>query len=89
YVVIDDAHRSRGVFGAHVAQVLRRLRRLCRMYGSDPVFILSSATSTNTAQAGAALIGVEHVEVVDEDSSPQPARDVVLWQPEQSLSEDA
>lgn len=89
YVVIDEAHRYRGVFGAHVAQVLRRLRRLCRMYGSDPVFILSSATSTNTAQAGAALIGVEHVEVVDEDSSPQPARDVVLWQPEQSLSEDA
>ena len=89
YVVIDEAHRYRGVFGAHVAQVLRRLRRLCRMYGSDPVFILSSATSTNTAQAGAALIGVEHVEVVDQDSSPQPARDVVLWQPEQSLSEDA
>lgn len=59
YVVIDEAHRYRGVFGAHVAQVIRRLRRLCRMHGADPVFLLSSATSTNAAEAGTRLLGVE------------------------------
>lgn len=89
YVVVDEAHRYRGVFGAHVSQVLRRLRRLCRMYGSDPVFLLSSATSTNASEAGARLLGVESVAVVDEDCSPHPGRDVVLWQPEESVSADA
>jgi DEAD/DEAH box helicase domain-containing protein len=88
YVVVDEAHRYRGVFGAHVAQVLRRLRRLCRMHGADPVFILASATSTNAAEAGARLIGAP-VEVVDRDDSPHPARDVVLWQPEESATADA
>nr|WP_290126587.1 DEAD/DEAH box helicase [Cutibacterium avidum] len=89
YVVIDEAHRYRGVFGAHVAQVIRRLRRLCRMHGADPVFLLSSATSTNAAEAGARLLGVEKVDVVDEDCSPHPGRDVVLWQPAKSVSSDA
>lgn len=89
YVVIDEAHRYRGVFGAHVAQVIRRLRRLCRLHGADPVFLLSSATSTNAAEAGARLLGVEKVEVVDEDCSPHPGRDVVLWQPAESVSSDA
>ena len=89
YVVIDEAHRYRGVFGAHVAQVIRRLRRLCRMHGADPVFLLSSATSTNAAEAGTRLLGVEKVEVVDEDCSPHPGRDVVLWQPAESISTDA
>lgn len=88
YVVVDEAHRYRGVFGAHVAQVLRRLRRLCRMHGADPVFILASATSTNAAEAGARLIG-EPVEVVGRDDSPHPARDVVLWQPGESAVADA
>ncbi|VEI03719.1 ATP-dependent helicase [Acidipropionibacterium jensenii] len=89
YVVVDEAHRYRGVFGAHVAQVLRRLRRLCRMYGADPVFILSSATATNAAEAGRRLVGVPAMEVVDADSSPHPARDVVLWQPADSTTVDA
>ncbi|MCI1747985.1 MAG: DEAD/DEAH box helicase [Acidipropionibacterium sp.] len=89
YVVVDEAHRYRGVFGAHVAQVLRRLRRLCWMYGADPVFILSSATATNAAEAGRRLVGVEEIAVVDQDFSPQPARDVVLWQPENSTTVDA
>ena len=89
YVVIDEAHQYRGVFGAHVAQVIRRLRRLCRMHGADPVFLLSSATSTNAAEAGTRLLGVEKVEVVDEDYSPHPGRDVVLWQPAESISADA
>lgn len=89
YVVVDEAHRYRGVFGAHVAQVLRRLRRLCRMYGADPVFICSSATSTNAAQVGAGLTGVDHMEVVDVDGSPHPARDLALWQPQDSITADA
>lgn len=89
YVVIDEAHRYRGVFGAHVAQVLRRLRRLCRAHGADPVFLLSSATSTNAARAGADLVGLESLAVVEEDHSPQPARDVLLWQPAESVSTDA
>lgn len=89
YVVVDEAHRYRGVFGAHVAQVLRRLRRLCRMYGADPVFILASATSTNAAEAGTRLVGVPGIDVVERDFSPQPARDVVLWQPGESVTADA
>lgn len=89
YVVVDESHRYRGVFGAHVANVLRRLRRLCRMYGADPVFILASATATNAAEAGGRLIGEERVAVVDVDTSPNAARDVVLWQPSDTAPHDA
>lgn len=89
YVVIDEAHRARGVFGAHVAAVIRRLRRLCAMYGADPVFILASATATNAGEAGGRLIGEDQVAVVDRDSSPHAARDVVLWQPADSPHGDA
>lgn len=89
YVVIDEAHRYSGVFGAHVAQVLRRLRRLCRSYGSDPTFILASATATNAAEAGARLIGADSIEVVNQDSSPHGARDVVLLRPTDSMLTDA
>lgn len=88
YVVVDEAHRYRGVFGAHVAAVIRRLRRLCQMYGSDPVFLLASATSTNAADAGGRLIGEPQVAVVDVDTSARAARDVVLWRPAESLSSD-
>lgn len=88
YVVIDEAHRYRGVFGAHVAAVIRRLRRLCAQYGSDPVFLLASATSTNAGTAGGQLIGESEVAVVSTDTSARPARDVVLWQPTDSLLSD-
>lgn len=88
YVVVDEAHRYRGVFGAHVAAVLRRLRRLCHLYGADPVFLLASATSTNAAEAGGRLIGEDAVEVVEVDTSAHAARDVVLWRPAESLSGD-
>ena len=54
YVVIDECHTYRGVFGSHVAQVLRRLRRICARYGADPVFVLASATVADPARAGAA-----------------------------------
>ena len=51
-VVVDEAHVYRGVFGSHVANVLRRLRRICRTYGSDPLFMLASATIANPAELG-------------------------------------
>ncbi len=89
YVVIDEAHRYRGVFGAHVSAVLRRLRRLCHRYGSDPVFLLASATATDAAHTGGLLIGEPDLGVVDLDTSAHPGRDTVLWQPQGSATDDA
>ncbi|MGQ9627627.1 MAG: DEAD/DEAH box helicase [Anaerolineae bacterium] len=80
YVVIDEAHIYRGVFGAHVACVLRRLRRLCEFYGSNPQFIFCSATIANPQEHIANLAGLEPV-VIDDDGSPQGARDFALWNP--------
>ncbi len=82
YVIVDEAHRYRGVFGSHVANVLRRLRRVCEFYGSHPVFILSSATATGITKWGARLIAEQApIAVVDEDTSPHGERVDVLWQP--------
>lgn len=89
YVVIDEAHRCRGVFGSHVAAVIRRLRRLCRLHGADPVFILASATAQDVGSFAGQLIGAESVAVVDRSSAPQPGRDIVLWQPHDSTTTDA
>ena len=80
YVVLDEAHVYRGVFGSHVAQVVRRLRRLCRTYGSDPRFVLTSATIANAKVFAERLVGAPF-EVVDEDQAPRPERTVVLWNP--------
>lgn len=88
YVVIDEAHRYQGVFGAHVAQVIRRLRRLCQAHGSSPVFLLSSATVPNADAFGGVLIGEPSVEVVARSGAPAAARTVVLWQPRDSLRHD-
>ncbi|MGX5657677.1 DEAD/DEAH box helicase, partial [Geodermatophilus nigrescens] len=71
YVVIDECHAYRGVFGSHVGHVLRRLRRICRRYGADPVFVLASATVAEPAVAAARLIGGPVVAVTD-DGSPRP-----------------
>lgn len=91
YVVVDESHRYRGVFGAHVSAVLRRLRRICAMYGAHPVFICASATATNAGEAMARLIGVDEdeIDVVDTDFSRHGGRTTVLWQPEQSHFTDA
>lgn len=89
YVVIDEAHHYRGVFGAHVSAVLRRLRRLCRHYGSDPTFIFSSATIVEADAVARALAGLSDVQVVDVDASPAPALDFVLRRPSANLTEDA
>ena len=81
YVVVDEAHVYRGVFGSHVANVLRRLRRTARLYGAEPQFLLASATISNPGELGAALIG-ETVTVVGGDAAPRSERTIVLWNPE-------
>jgi len=80
YVVIDEAHVYRGVFGSQVACVLRRLRRVCDFYGAKPQFICCSATIANPGEHIERLIGVPAV-VVDDDGSPSGAKDFVLWNP--------
>ncbi|WP_250448607.1 DEAD/DEAH box helicase, partial [Actinotalea sp. C106] len=83
YVVLDESHAFRGVFGAHVAAVLRRLRRLAASYGSAPVVVLASATTSDPAASAARLLGVpaEEVVAVTEDTAPQGRKTFVLWQP--------
>jgi DEAD/DEAH box helicase domain-containing protein len=80
YVVVDEAHVYRGVFGSHVANVLRRLRRLARVYGTEPQFLLASATIANPDELSRALLGVE-VTVVEADAAPRADRTVALWNP--------
>ncbi len=80
YVVIDECHTYRGVFGSHVAHVLRRLRRVAARYGSEPTFILASATSGDPARAAGRLTGLP-VEAVTEDASPRGATTFALWEP--------
>jgi DEAD/DEAH box helicase domain-containing protein len=80
YVVVDEAHVYRGVFGSHVANVLRRLRRIAALYGSDPQFLLASATIANPGDLAAALTGRPAV-VIDRDGSPQSDRDIAIWNP--------
>jgi DEAD/DEAH box helicase domain-containing protein len=81
FVVIDEAHVYRGVFGSHVANVLRRLRRITEFYGVTPRFLLASATIANPRHHAAALTGLEEINVVDRDTAPQNARRVVVWNP--------
>ncbi|MEU7630622.1 DEAD/DEAH box helicase [Nocardia sp. NPDC049220] len=80
YVVVDECHAYRGVFGSHVALVLRRLRRIAARYGADPVFVLCSATTAEPAAAASRLIGAPCTAVTD-DGSPRGARTVALWEP--------
>jgi DEAD/DEAH box helicase domain-containing protein len=80
YVIVDECHGYRGVFGSHVALLLRRLQRVARYYGSSPVFVLASATTAAPAEFASRLIGQECAAVVD-DASPRGARTVALWEP--------
>jgi DEAD/DEAH box helicase domain-containing protein len=80
YVVVDEAHVYRGVFGSHVANVLRRLRRLARVYGSDPQFLFASATIANPGELAHSLLGVEAT-VVGGDTAPRAERTIALWNP--------
>jgi len=80
YVVIDECHAYRGVFGSHVALLLRRLRRIAAKYGANPVFVLASATVADPDVLASRLTGVPCVAVTD-DGSPRGARTVALWEP--------
>jgi DEAD/DEAH box helicase domain-containing protein len=80
YVVVDEVHTYRGIFGSHVANVLRRLRRVARHYGADPRFILSSATIRNPGDLAELLVG-DDVEVVSEDGAPRGPKLFAFWNP--------
>ncbi|MEU4229355.1 DEAD/DEAH box helicase [Nonomuraea sp. NPDC026600] len=79
-VVVDECHGYRGVFGSHVAQILRRLRRICARYGSQPVFLLASATASEPGAFAMRLTGLEMAEVTS-DGSPKGATTIALWEP--------
>ncbi|HET6946107.1 MAG TPA: DEAD/DEAH box helicase [Gaiellaceae bacterium] len=81
YVVVDEAHVYRGVFGSHVGNVLRRLRRLARVYGAEPQFLLATATIANPGELAQSLLGVEAT-VVSDDGAPRAERTIALWNPE-------
>jgi DEAD/DEAH box helicase domain-containing protein len=80
YVVVDECHTYRGVFGSHVAQVLRRLRRVCARYGAEPVFLLTSATAADPGETATRLTGVPVTEIT-EDASPRGELVFALWEP--------
>ena len=80
YVVIDELHAYRGVFGSHLANVLRRLRRICRHYGSAPQFIMASATIANPGELARRLTG-EPVEEITESGAPTGDRVFVCYNP--------
>ncbi|GAA5074589.1 DEAD/DEAH box helicase [Thermocatellispora tengchongensis] len=79
-VVVDECHGYRGVFGSHVAQILRRLRRVCARYGTSPVFLLASATASEPAVAATRLTGLDMAEVAT-DMSPRGGMTFALWEP--------
>src|SRR5205814_6739312 len=80
WIVVDEAPVYRGVFGSHVANVLRRLRRLARAYGTEPRFVLASATIANPEELAERLVG-ERCLLVDRDGAPASERKVVMWIP--------
>lgn len=83
HVVVDEAHVYRGVFGSHMTWVIRRLRRICNLYGSEPTFILSSATIGNPETLGKNLLSAP-VEVISKSTAPQNKRNVLLLNPQES-----
>ena len=80
YIVVDEAHVYRGVFGSHVGNVLRRLRRAASIYGAEPQFLLASATIANPGELTRSLLGLEAT-VIEDDSAPRAARTVAFWNP--------
>src|SRR5256714_551077 len=81
YIVVDEAHVYRGVFGSHVGNVIRRLRRLAGVYGAEPQLVLATATIANPGELVHDLTGLGAT-VVDDDAAPRADRTVVLWNPE-------
>jgi DEAD/DEAH box helicase domain-containing protein len=80
YVVVDEMHGYRGVFGAHVANVFRRLRRVCTFYGSRPQFIFASATIANPEELAHGLAGAP-VQIIERSGAPQGERRLLIWNP--------
>ncbi|MFC4777699.1 DEAD/DEAH box helicase [Paenibacillus sp. GCM10023252] len=80
YIIIDELHAYRGVFGSHVANVIRRLKRICRFYGSNPQFICASATIDNPKEHAERLIG-ESVTLVDNNGAPMGEKHFVFYNP--------
>ena len=80
YVVVDELHVFRGVFGTHMSHLLRRLRRVCALYGSSPTFVFCSATIGHPATLASALCGLDVAEITD-DGSPRGERLFALWNP--------
>ncbi len=80
WVVVDEAHTYRGVFGSHVANVLRRLRRIARAYGAEPRFLLASATIANPVELAENLVGTPF-ELIDDDGAPRSGREIAMWNP--------
>ncbi len=80
WVVVDEAHTYRGVFGSHVANVLRRLRRVAAAYGAEPRFLLASATIANPVELAEGLVGAPF-ELVDDDGAPRAGREIAMWNP--------
>src|SRR5699024_1081573 len=83
FVVVDECHAYRGVFGAHVSSVLRRLLRLAQIYGADPQVIMTSATTGDPAATGARMLGVQpqQIHAVTDDGAPAGRRTIALWRP--------
>lgn len=81
YVVLDEVHTYRGILGAHVAAVLRRLLRVCEHYGSRPTFLAASATIANPGELVSRLLGRD-VDVIDSDGSPRGRKYFALWNPQ-------
>ena len=83
YVVIDELHTYRGVFGSHLANVIRRLRRVCRFHGSDPVFISATATIGNPREHAARILGErpEDMVLIDQSGAPRGSRRVLIYNP--------
>src|SRR5437899_6924427 len=80
-VVVDEAHVYRGVFGSHVANVLRRLRRVAAAYGTTPRILLASATIANPVELAERLTGLDEIALVDRDGSPHARRHIAMWNP--------
>ncbi|HWI22718.1 MAG TPA: DEAD/DEAH box helicase, partial [Baekduia sp.] len=81
FIVVDEAHVYRGVFGSHVANVLRRLRRAASAYGTEPRFLFTSATIANPVELAERLSGLDEVRLIDRDGSPGAQRQIAMWNP--------
>jgi DEAD/DEAH box helicase domain-containing protein len=81
FVVVDEAHVYRGVFGSHVGNVLRRVRRAAAIHGTEPRFLLTSATIANPIELAETLTGLKPFNLVDHDAAPRAERQIAMWNP--------